>query len=63
MIAVDRFFKLTSLFNRVFNRAFLFDRLLIGRIEKLDLNHPTQKVFLHRLILTLYLGQASTSFA
>jgi len=33
-IAVDRFFKLTSLFDRFFNRAFLLDRLLIGGIEK-----------------------------
>jgi len=28
-IAVDRFFKVTSLFHRFFNQAFLLDRLLI----------------------------------
>jgi len=32
-IAVDRFFKPTSLFDRFFNRAFLLDRLLTGGID------------------------------
>jgi len=32
-IAVDRFFKLASSFDRFFKRPFLLDRLLIGGIE------------------------------
>lgn len=37
-IAVDRFFRLTSLFDWIFNLAFLLDRFLIGRIVLLS--HP-----------------------
>jgi len=55
IIAVDRFFKLSSSFDRVFKRAFLPDRLLIEGIEHSENYHnrarllslSLKKMYLH----------------